>query len=137
MNKFFPDFELSKMEDGRYYWLGTINTGVMGDNAWTLQIVYDNDYPTSKEGGSVKVYTIEPDIEDVLKDLHPWRPYHLLADEGNYTYLCTAREKDVKSGKIVTSAATTLSWAVKWLMSFELVLTGDLTVNQFDKHGGI
>ena len=131
MNKFFPQFKLNKEEDGRYTWIGTINTGLMGNNKWTLQIVYDNDYPVSRMGGSVKIYSIDPDIDEMARELD-WRPHHLLRDTGGYTYMCTAESGDVKSGKTVTSAATTLSWAVKWIMGFELVLSGDLTPDQFD-----
>ena len=131
MNKFFPNFKLSKEDDGRYTWLGTINTGVTGDLTWTLQILYDNNFPKSRMGGSVKIYTIDPDIDELSKNLN-WRPHHLLKDEGGYTYLCTAESNDVKSGNTVTSAATTLSWAVKWIVVFELVLSGEITMAEFD-----
>ena len=130
MNKFFPNFELSK-DDGRLNWIGTINTGLMGNNVWTLQIVYDNDYPVSRMGGSVKIYAIDPDIDEMAKKLD-WRPHHLLTDTSGNTYMCTAESKDVKTGKTVTSAATTLSWAVKWIMVFELVLSGEITTAEFD-----
>jgi hypothetical protein len=105
----------------------------MGDNSWALQIVYDNDFPKARMGGAVKIYTIEPDIDDMARNLN-WRPYHLLKDEGGFTYLCTAERGDVKDGKTVTSAATTLSWAIKWIMVFEMVLSGEVSTSEFDAH---
>ena len=42
---------------------------------------------------------------------------------------------NIKTGKETTSAASVIAWAVKWLMSFELVLTGDLSQEQFNTHG--
>jgi hypothetical protein len=142
MNKFFPNFQLSKEEDGRYSWIGTINTGnmpldsewsqLLGDNNnWTLQIVYDHSFPISRMGGSVKIYTINPDIDVLSKELG-WTPHHLLRDEGGSNYLCTAESANVKAGNTVTSAATTLSWAVKWIMVYEMVLMGDVSTSQFD-----
>lgn len=142
MNKFFPSFKLNKEEDGRYSWIGTINTGILPlnsewshllgkNNDWTLQIVYDNSFPLSRMGGSVKIYTIDPDIDELSKEIG-WTPHHLLRDEGDFTYLCTAESSDVKDGKTVTSAATTLSWAIKWIMVFEMVLSGEVSTSEFD-----
>jgi hypothetical protein len=66
-----------------------------------------------------------------------WAPTHLLRDSDNQLYLCTAEADDIKVGKKVTSAASVVGWAVKWLLAFELVLTGDLPKEKFNEHGGI
>jgi hypothetical protein len=62
---------------------------------------------------------------------------HLLRDHDGHVYLCTARPEDVKAGNIVTSAASSLAWAIKWISSFELYLAGDLSLTDFGAHGTI
>ena len=141
MGHAFPDFVLDKLDDGRLCWYGSLNIGLMGDNTWNVMAVYDNDHGfKSKEamgmGGTVKIYLVEPDINDLISNLD-WRPHHLLIDSNNQLYLCTTEAQYVKTGNEVTSAASTLAWAVKWLMCFELVLTGDMTTAEFDKPHGI
>ena len=61
----------------------------------------------------------------------------MLTDSAGQNYLCTNGADNVKVGSVVTTAATVLSWAVRWFMSYELVLTGELTKEQFCQHGVI
>ncbi len=134
MHHAFPGFTLDKLEDGRLAWVGSLNIGILGDNEWHIMAVYNNNHPEQVMGSSVRVYLIQPDIDELIKDLG-WRPLHLLMDSNNQLYLCTAEAGNIKTGKETTSAASVIAWAVKWLMSFELVLTGDLTIEQFNTHG--
>jgi len=132
----FPRFELEKLDDGRLAWTGSLNVGVMGDNTWYIMAVYNNNHPQQVMGSSVRVYLVEPDINELISGLG-WQPTHLLRDSSNQLYLCTAEAGNIKAGKEVTSAASVIAWAVKWLMAFELVLTGDLPMEKFNQHGGI
>lgn len=134
MNNAFPGFTLDKLDDGRLAWVGSLNIGILGDNEWHIMAVYNNNHPQQVMGSSVRVYLIQPDIDELIKDLG-WRPLHLLMDSNNQLYLCTAEAGNIKTGKETTSAASVIAWAVKWLMSFELVLTGDLSQEQFNTHG--
>ncbi|MCL2073474.1 MAG: hypothetical protein FWH18_06125 [Marinilabiliaceae bacterium] len=136
MTHAFPHFELEKLDDGRLAWTGSLNVGVMGDSSWYIMAVYNNNHPQQIMGSSVRVYLVEPDINDLIKDLG-WKPAHLLIDSDNQLYLCTAEAGNIKTGKEVTSAASVIAWAVKWLMAFELVLMGDLSVEKFNEHGGL
>ena len=136
MNHAFPHFELEKLDDGRMAWTGSLNVGVMGDNTWYIMAVYNNNHPQQVMGSSVRVYLVEPDIQELIGGLG-WQPTHLLRDSNNQLYLCTAEAGNIKTGKQVTSAASVIAWAVKWLMAFELVLTGDLSQEKFNEHGGI
>ena len=137
MGQAFPNFVLGKLPDGRLYWQGALNIGVMGDNVWNVLAVYDNDHPRQIMGSSVKVYLVEPDIDELIDGLG-WRPHHLLRDSAGQTYLCTTEAQSVKATKKEsTSALTVLGWAVKWLMAFELVLTGDLSMEDFNAPGKI
>jgi hypothetical protein len=133
----FPNFTLEKLDDGRLAWTGALSLGVIGDNSWYIMAVYNNNHPQQIMGSSVRVYLVEPDIYDLLNDLGGWQPHHLLRDSNNQLYLCTAEATNVKTGKEVTSAASVIAWAVKWLLAFELVLTGDLSKEEFDKPHGI
>ena len=132
----FPHFELEKMDDGRLAWTGSLSIGAMGDNSWHIMAVYNNNHPQQVMGSSVRIYLVEPDIYELINDLG-WQPTHLLRDSNNQLYLCTAEAGNVKAGKEVTSAASVIAWAVKWLLAFELVLTGDLSKEKFNEHGGI
>ncbi len=134
MNRAFPHFTLDKLDDGRLAWVGSLNIGILGDNEWHIMAVYNNNHPEQVMGSSVRVYLIQPDIDELIEDLG-WRPLHLLMDSNNQLYLCTAEAGNIKTGKETTSAASVIAWAVKWLMSFELVLTGDLSQEQFNTHG--
>lgn len=135
MQQAFPDFELERLDDGRLAWIGNLNVGVIGKNVWSVMAVYNNNHPYAQMGSSVRVYLIEPSIEELIDDLG-WTPTHLLRSEAG-PYLCTAQAEDIRVGSVVTSAASVLAWAVKWLMAFELVLTGDLPKEKFNEHGGI
>ena len=134
MNHAFPGFALDKLDDGRLAWVGSLNIGILGDNEWHIMAVYNNNHPEQVMGSSVRVYLIQPDIDELIKDLG-WKPFHLLPDSNNQYYLCTAEAGNIKTGKETTSAASVIAWAVKWLMAFELVLTGDLSQEQFNTHG--
>jgi hypothetical protein len=132
----FPHFTLNKLDDGRLAWTGSLNIGVLGDNEWYIMAVYNNNHPAQVMGSSVRVYLVEPDINEIIRDLG-WSPTHLLHDSSNQLYLCTAEPGNIKTGKEVTSAVSVIAWAVKWLLAFELVLTGDLSKEKFNAHGGI
>ena len=137
MNRDFPQFSLIKLSDDRLAWVGDVRLNVMGNNKWRLMAVYQPNHPVQQMGSSVYVYLVEPSIESLIEQLG-WRPHHLLRDSNNRDYLCTTEAGYVKASKTQsTSAATVLRWAIKWLLCFELVLTGDMTTEEFDKPHGI
>jgi len=138
MAHFFPQFKLYKMKDDRYYWHGTLRPGVLPNGwAWEVAAIYNNDHPAPVMGGSVRVVLLKPDIDVIINALG-WRPHHLLYSEQDGTYLCTTRAEDISYGsREETTAAQTLTWAVKWLTALELVMTGDLSKELFNKPDGI
>jgi len=137
MNRDFPQFSLIKLNDGRLAWVGDVKLNVMGNNSWRLMAVYQPNHPVQQMGSSVYVYLVEPSIEALIEQLG-WRPHHLLRDSNNRDYLCTTEASYVKATSTqVTSANTVLRWAIKWLLCFELVLTGDMTKEEFDQPHGI
>lgn len=137
MARDFPQFSLIKLDDGRLAWVGDVRLNVMGNNSWRLMAVYQPNHPEQRMGSSVYVYLVEPSIESLIEQLG-WRPHHLLRDSNNRDYLCTTEAGYVKASKTQsTSANTVLRWAIKWLLCFELVLTGDMTTEEFDKPHGI
>lgn len=141
MNRAFPNFTLDKLDDGRLYWIGTVCPGIYESKygrrkEYALMAVYQNNHPEQVMGSSVRVYPIEPDVDELIQECG-FRPYHLLTDSNGDKYLCTAQAEDVKTGRTSTSAASVLAWAVKWLMAYELVLTGDMPKEDFMVHGRI
>lgn len=137
----FNGFELGKLDDGRLYWIGTIEPGIYETKfhqkrVYTIMAVYQNNHPNQEMGSSIHVYPVDPDIDEIKRECG-FRPYHLLTDSAGENYLCTNEAGNVKTGRTVTTAATVIAWAVRWFMSYELVLTGELTKEQFCTHGVI
>lgn len=138
MARAFNGFELGKLDDGRLYWIGDVTPGVYKtkygeDKTYTIMAVYQNNHPQSRMGSTVFIYPVLPDIDEMKREIG-YRPHHLLVDSDGNEYLCTARAEDVKTGSTVTTAASVVAWAVKWLTCYELVLTGNMTRDEFD-HG--
>lgn len=141
MRKFFPNFTLDKLDDGRLYWMGELNPGIYETKfgvrkTYTVMAVYNNNHPEQVMGSSVRIYPVLPDVDDIINECG-FRPYHLLRDSSGNLYLCTNEAGNVKTGSTTTSAASVLAWAVKWLSCYELVLTGDLDKDVFNRHGGV
>lgn len=141
MARAFPHFKLDKLDDGRLYWIGELTPGIYETKfnerlTYTVMAVYNNNHPQQVMGSSVRVYPVLPDVDDLIKKCG-FRPYHLLRDSNENLYLCTNEAGNVQVGNTSTSAASVLAWAVRWLMSYELVLTGDLSKEDFCTHGRI
>lgn len=141
MAKCFPHFTLDKLDDGRLYWMGELTPGIYETKfdqrmTYTVMAVYNNNHPQQIMGSSVRIYPVLPDVDDLIQKAG-FRPFHLLRDSSDNLYLCTNEADNVATGNTVTTAASVLAWAVKWLMSYELVLTGDLPKEIFNQHGGV
>ena len=145
MARAFKDFELGKLDDGRLYWTGTVTPGIYETKfgqrrSYTLMAVYQQNHPEQRMGSSVFIYPLLPDTEELMEELYQKKgayPSHILRDSSGNRYLCTSEASDVKVGNTVTTAASVIAWAVRWLIAFELVLTGDLSVEKFNQHHGI
>jgi hypothetical protein len=133
MNRFFGQFQLMKLSDGKLAWEGSVVPKVLGDHQWYLQVVYDHNHPHNNDyGGSLRVYSIMPDLDE-LEDEHGSLP-HTLHDSKGHVYLCTSRPGDFKVGTTQTTAAAALGWAIKWIAAFELWINGDISDRQFSGH---
>ena len=141
MSKCFPNFELGILDDGRMYWFGELSPGIYETKygikkSYHVMAVYQNNHPCQQMGSSVYVYLVQPEVEDIVAECG-FCPSHLLRDASGEVYLCTTEAGDVKTGSTVTTAASVLLWASKWLIAYELVLTGDLPKEKFNEHHGI
>ena len=124
MGKFFPGFQLDRLEDGRLCWIGNLNPRGSNGGVWNLMAIYDNNHPHSNSfGGSLKVYSIEPDLNELFEAAGELP--HVLRDGNGELYLCTARHQDINTSQGQASAATTLGWAAKWIFVVEEWLEGD------------
>lgn len=137
MKNFFPQFQLDKFEeDGRLYWHGTVEPHVLGGTKWYLQLIYDNSHPHNNNyGGSVKVYSIDPDLDEVAEEFYATNGKvipHLLTDNAGHKYMCTSEKDNFLTGSDKkTSAATCLVWALKWIACFEILMSEE--GNNWDK----
>ena len=141
MSRFYHNFTLEKLEDGRLCWSGTLNVGIAESKngiarEYHVIAVYDNNHPIQQMGSSVKVYPVFPDVDELIEECK-FIPHHLLRDHVNNLYLCTNEAGDQKIGQTTTTAASVLGWAQKWLMAYEFVLIGELSIAEFNRPGGI
>ena len=130
---YFPEFKLEHTEDGRLAWTGTLTPGLWrGLNAseddltakqtWEVKAIYGNNHPNE----SVKVFLVNPTIDTVIKETG-WVP----SPFNNYDYL---RNMSIGEGEYCfSSAASELCRALSWLMALELVMTGELTKEEFNE----
>ncbi|MCL2211181.1 MAG: hypothetical protein FWB95_04600 [Treponema sp.] len=126
-----PGFKLEKLDDGRLCWIGEVNPRGSNGGTWTLQVIYDHNHPHNDTfGGSIKVYSIKPTLEDLIKELGELP--HILRDTAGYLHICTARAADVNVGRVQTSAATCIGWAVKWIWMVEAWMHGEFGKEIFD-----
>lgn len=115
--------------------------------AYDIALIYDEDHPNVRYGSSVKAYLLKPTIQDLQEivnrtpGVYPKNIPHLLRDQNNELYLCSADKSDVSasldSKKGVTSAATSLRFALRWINIFELGLLDPITWGKFQQHGQI
>ncbi len=121
MNISFPDFKLAQHPDGQLYWQGEIEVGVLSNTKWELMAVYSPDYPNIECGERVRVYLMEP--SRLINELE-WHPKYLCQDSNGLKYISISLA--------LGSAVSYLSLAIKWLIAFELVLNGDLSIEEFN-----
>lgn len=121
MNISFPDFKLAQHPDGQLYWQGEIEVGVLSNTKWELMAVYSPDYPNIECGERVRVYLMEP--SRLINELE-WHPKYLCQDNNGLKYISISLA--------LGSAVSYLSLAIKWLIAFELVLNGDLSIEEFN-----
>jgi hypothetical protein len=139
MSKHFPQFQLGKLDDGKLYWFGSLSPGLFKRHKpWFVWAVYQHNHPNnSSYGGSVRVYSLDPDLEEFRRQNNNIFIPHTLSDDAGHIYLCTANPEDVQAGSVVTTAASSLAWAVKWIAAFELWVEGELSTEEFGQHRGI
>ena len=135
MARFFPQFRLQIEADGRLSWVGEIVSTTYPDLTYSLQVVYEHDHPNNDTyGGSIKVYMIRPTLEELAGNT----PIpHTLVDSMGQLYICTARPEDFQAARRgmpgkVTTAASSVAWAAKWIAAFEMWLEGEISTAQFE-----
>lgn len=143
MRKFFPSFTIDQLQDGsgRLYWRGKVQPAGKGGIVWDLMLIYKNDHPHAapgEYGGSVQILPISPRLKDIAQQL-PIIPekglglglphiYRSNFGRNEEYFICTADPKYFKAGqKRVTSAASALSWACKWIILCEMWLNGEIS----------
>ena len=142
------------LKDGRACWTVHCQPSIAGRDkrycrAYDIALIYDNDHdhPQARYGSSVKAYLLNPTV-DQLQDIvnrtsgvTPKNIPHLLRDEKGELYLCSADKNNVstsvdsKGG--LTSAATSLRFALRRINIFELGLIDPVTWGKFQRHGEI
>lgn len=78
--------------NGRMYWIIILRPVIFGEEKeWTLLAVYDSDHPHKKWGGSVKIYPVRPNYNEMQEmvnnaSVSPKGVSHLLNDNDRNIY---------------------------------------------------
>lgn len=148
MHDFKPDARYTFFNDGRMCWCVRFTPTVAGKKTRTynLALVYDTDHPKARYGSSVRAYLISPTIEDLQRIVNNTPGItnktipHLIKDNVGDIYLCTADTTncvDSLEEDGVTSAATSLRFAMRWINIFEAGLRDPFIWDKFHKHDEI
>lgn len=127
-----------------------INAKEIKCRKYDLLLLYDSDHPQVRYGSSVKTIPLRPSISEMQEivnrtpRIRDKRIPHLLRDSRTgQLYLCSADttnvSTDLDSPGGVTSAATSLRFAFRWINAFEVGLIDDPeeTWAKFQRHGEI
>lgn len=154
MNKFFPSFTIHQLPDGsgRLYWRGKVQPAGPDGMVWDLMLIYKNDHPhagASEYGGSIQILPVQPRLKDIATRMMPileetYGSYencvrhgfglglpHIYRDNfgrNEEYFICTADPKYFKTGMTrSTSAASSLSWACKWILLCKMWMNGEIS----------
>jgi hypothetical protein len=140
MAGYFSQFQMGKLPNGKLYWIGELMPGLYSVNKpWKVQAIYQHNHPSSTGpdgspfAGSVRVYSIIPNLDEMVRETGLLIP-HTLRDEAGSIYMCTSGKEHINVGEINTSAASHLAWAVKWISAYELWVAGELSTEEFSGH---
>ena len=143
-----PDAEWGYLPNGQMYWdIHLRPVGVDGHaRDWTLLAVYDSDHPQQRWGGSVKFYPVSPNYDEMMSlvrahDRYPPRIPHLITARSGQLYMCTQHQDRIQAGRhvgeLVSTAATGLRYAMRWIGIYELGLIDQATWDMFQGEGRI
>ena len=119
MNKFFPSFTIHQLPDGsgRLYWRGKVQPAGPDGMVWDLMLpILEETY------GS---------YENCVRHGFGLGLPHIYRDNfgrNEEYFICTADPKYFKTGMTrSTSAASSLSWACKWILLCEMWMNGEIS----------
>ena len=134
MTKFFPNFKLEKLDDGRLFWYSELCPGIYETKFgvkknYTVMATYNNNHPKQVMGPSVRIYPILPDVDELFQEIG-FR-FNVLMDSCGCKYLCSL-EGDLPLRQVAQSACYYLACAMKIFCGIDLLLTGDLTKEEIE-----
>lgn len=145
MNELYPDAKLGYLPNGRMYWIIIIHPVIFGEEKeWTLLAVYDSDHPHKKWGGSVKIYPVRPNYNEMQEmvnksSVSPKGVPHLMDDDDNQIYLASSticnREEYKSEDELATLAVTQIRYALRWITIFEVGLVEQKVWSVFSGSG--
>ena len=132
MASLYPNARMGFLKNGSMYWIVRICPNIDKERKnWTLLAIYDKDHPSMKRGGSVSIYPVLPNYEEMLrlinnscfvKEKIRYIPHTLRDGCGQvFLSLCLPRNEYRSHTKIPT-VATYIRYAESWINKFELAL---------------
>ncbi len=131
MKCFFPYSNHQLLEDGRHSW--DVIAKPMGDKGpkYHLMAVCDHNHPHNNTyGGSVKVYCLNPDLDEISKKINKRLP-HVLRDQWGNPYICTGKKENFHSGQkkandhqLVSTVAHAIGRAIGFTYALQCYMDG-------------
>lgn len=145
---------LEFLRDGRAHWTVYTNPAFIAGNGrryrrrYVYGLVYDanHDHPSAQYGSDTHAYLLAPTFSELQmivnqSQVNPKTIPHLLRDSSGELYFCSTDSSDVgtstNSARGLTSAATSLTLAERWITVFELGMHDPKTWALFQQHGKI
>jgi len=138
-----PDAQQKFLPSGKMAWSVRLYPVICGKRKdWTILMVYDDDHPHKDWGGSVKVYPVKPNFNEMVSMVNrssvtPKTIPHMLRDNDQQLYMCTQHMDNIRIDNEIFSAAEGLRYAMRWITVFELGLIDQITWSRFQEHGQI
>lgn len=126
----YPDFSLQKLEDGRLYWVGSIQTGIEGTypnktTEYCFMMVYSPFYPNHYAGCPLRTYLIEPEIKDIICDLG-FFPCEFRIDSSGEKYIDFCDYTDAKSSSCIRAVHQAYLMSVE-MLALEIYKSGQIS----------
>jgi len=106
MHQHFPGFHVNELPDGRFSWLGWLQSGLDPERRYLVRVTYPHDFPDHPP----EVRIERPALPDAVPHLlGPQRPCLYLPSQGPRNGYDPGR----------TTAATLVAWTALWIHAFE------------------
>ena len=141
VQSFSPNAKFGFLPDSRMYWLIPVSPVINNNKQrWMIKIIYDQNHPERKIGGSIRVYIINPQYTEIMEMIKEATispkviPHCIMDSEG--LLIDIFWERNQTQYQIVKSATSAICGAFRWISVFNLGLKDQETWTLFSGVSG-